>query len=95
KWSRRRPWQSASAGLALALLLGSVIGLLLLNSAYREAIRANEVSDQSFTISRDTVSDLLNQLSGELSLVPNMGKLTLKSYRQVVELLSRLHAIRP
>ncbi|HMO37167.1 MAG TPA: serine/threonine-protein kinase, partial [Gemmatales bacterium] len=95
KWSRRRPWQAASAGLALALLLGSVIGLLLLNSAYREAIRANEVSDQSFTISRDTVSDLLNQLSGELSLVPNMGKLTLKSYRQVVELFSRLHAIRP
>jgi serine/threonine protein kinase len=95
KWAKRRPWQAAAVGLAAVILIGSIVGLLLLNGAYRKAWQANDVSDKSFVISRDTVRDLLTQYTDELSLVPNMEKLTLEANHKVVLLFEQLHALRP
>lgn len=52
KWAKRRPWQAAAVGLTAVILIGSIVGLLLLNGAYRKAWQANDVSDKSFVISR-------------------------------------------
>ncbi len=95
KWAKRRPWQAAALGLAALMLIGSIVGMLLLNGAYRKATNANDVSDKSFVISRDTVRDLLTQYTDELSLVPNMEKLTLEANQKVVHLFEQLHALRP
>lgn len=95
KWAKRRPWQAVAVGLAALLLVGSIVGLLLLNRAYQQARNANEVSDKSFVISRDTVRDLLTQYTDELSLVPNMEKLTLEANHKVVHLFEQLHTLRP
>lgn len=95
KWAKRRPWQATAVGLTVLMLIGSIVGLLLLNGAYRKASNANDVSVKSFVISRDTVRDLLTQYTDELSLVPNMEKLTLEANHKVVHLFEQLHALRP
>jgi hypothetical protein len=95
KWAKRRPWQATAVGLAAALLIGTIVGLGLLVYAYQQVLKANDISDKSFVISRDAVGDLLELQAGRLSLMPNMGQHTLESYQRVVKLFAELHAIRP
>lgn len=95
KWAKRQPWQAAVVGLAAAILIGSFVGLLLLNRAYQQAKNANEVSDQSLAISRVGFNDHLNKLTSDLGNVPNADKFLLDANRAGVTVFRQLHTLRP
>lgn len=95
KWAKRRPWQAGAVGLAMALLAGLIVGLLLLEKAYSEVKRSSEISIKSFELSKKTLDEVLGKITSELSLKPDMEKLTLDSVRPAVELFRELHLLRP
>lgn len=95
KWAARKPWQATAVGLTAAMMIGLVVGLVLLNQAYRKAQEANIESNKSFELSKQTLDDVLNKLSVELSMVKNMEKVNLESYRPTVKLFRQLHQLRP
>ncbi len=95
KWAVRKPWQATAVGLAAALMIGLIVGLILLNQAYRKTQEANDVANKSFELSKQTLDDVLNKVSVELSMTPNMELVNLESHRPAVKLFRDLHRLRP
>ncbi|HQR07682.1 MAG TPA: serine/threonine-protein kinase [Gemmatales bacterium] len=95
KWAVRKPWQATAVGLAVVLMIGLIVGLVLLNQAYRRTLEANTVADKSFELSKQTLDEVLNKVSVELSMIPNMEKVNLDSHRPAVKLFRELHQLRP
>jgi len=95
KWAARKPWQATAVGLAVISMIGLIIGLLLLNQAYRKTQEANTIANKSFELSKKTLDEVLNQVSVELSMTPNMEKVNLESHRPAVKLFRELHQLRP
>lgn len=95
KWAMRRPWQAAALGLAVALFLGLFVGMLFLQMAYRATRVANEEANKAFGLSRNTLTKILDKLSGDLATLPNSEKIALDSYQPAVQLFRELHSLRP
>jgi len=95
KWVVRKPWQAVAVGLVATLMLGLVSGLGFLQGAYRESQKASDDANKSFDLSKHTLDAVLSNVTGELSLVPNMERVAVESYRPAIALYRELHGLRP
>ncbi len=109
KWALRKPWQAASAALALAIFLGTIWVLVSVNAANRRTQAANEVlavtntrleqalsdADQSFKLTERSLRDVIGNLSNQLLKAPEMKGVFLQSTREAADLYHELQRIRP
>lgn len=95
KWAIRRPWQATAVVLAALLMIGLALGIFFLDQAYCQAQAANDIANKSYELSRNTLDNILSNITGELAMVPHMERVAVESYRPAIALYRDLHALRP
>jgi hypothetical protein len=88
KWVRKHPWQTLSAALVVAALVGAMLSAVMLERLRRDA-------DASFQLTRTQLVGIFDRLKNDLLQVPQVEQAAIQSIRDVVHLYGNLNRLRP